>query len=368
MVPLYVTNDGQAFSARYGKKIHSAREIVLTDAIENIRNSVHSVVIGINTTRDLSEKSEGSLYDSELVTWVSDTVGTPFAGVVSDTDAIISLIGSDQDNLTRCYQVIYVIENRIKFLLVDSGKVVSQVHVAEIESELGVKKLLQRISLWYEAQGVTVSPSTNYFIGEHEIDHSSECTALFPDVKIEYLIAAGVSLIKPKNLLESSHPINRTLRLVRALTLLLPVFCIVAMGIFYGLDSKKIETVDRSIADSQYEITLDQEVVVRQDSLFDVAVNQLTIYRRLSKQRRWSDILSDFSAVEHEGIILNRFGSRDIEGTLALAFDGEGKTEQVVTGYVKKLQESDAFSGVTLTKIDRTKRGKYRFRIQCNVK
>lgn len=367
MIPVYITHDGQAYTAKYSPKkgIYGEREFQYNSFVESLRTYSQPVVGAIYSTLSLNDEPGSHIYDEELAAWCAESFGISFSSVVSDIDAVHSLIKSSTE--TTSYQIIYRLEGRIKFILVENNLITSVIHMAQEELEsAGLGKLIERSRAWYSKNGNETKIEEIYTAGEFP-KHSETVVPLWESTNIHSLIAAGIPLAESSRPLQSGTKLNSFIRNLRTTQITFSILVLVLALTFFMRDKRTLQTIQGNIESSPYQIELSENQINTRDSLATLSVEHIKTFRHLSNQRRWSNILEKFSEVPHEGLTLSRFGSRESNGVLNLAFDGEGKSEKAVTGYVQKLKESDTFGGVQLMQIDRKSNGKFRFRIQCNV-
>lgn len=368
MIPVYITHDGQAFTARYSRKrgIYGAREYRSSSLVESLRTYAQPIIGAVYASQPLSEAKTPYLFDEELGSWCIESFGVPFKTLTTDAEAAHSIVKTAVSTPER-YQIIYLLEGRVKFLLIEKESITSVIHMAQEElTTAGIEKMIERSHAWYRESFGGAKPEQLFILGQLT-ETAADAVHLLESDNICSVIAAGTGLIKSPSILLKAPLSHGILRTIRGGLLAISIALMSAAALFYVNDRAQSQKILANIENSPYQLELTAEQIQARDSLSQLSVKHISTFRHLSNQRRWSDILENFSAVSHDGVILGRFGSREANGVLSLAFDGEGASEKAVTGYVQKLKESDSFEAVQLMEIDRNSNGKYRFRIQCNV-
>lgn len=371
MFPVYVTHHGETFTARYSKKsrtITGMKTVHPGDSSLDVKTGYQRVVAAIQSVQDFGEKEISFSCDSDLASWCESELGTSFAGIVSDSEAILALINQAAVSLPTTFQIVYRLEGKLKFILVSEGTIISQIHFAESELIQGIEALTKRSQLWYEREQFSQTPEKQFILGTIELGEvPSTVDQLFSDIESHYLVAAGIPLISGKSLLIEGNSGNRTLRAVRTGLLLISGLALMAALIAGSAVVILYKEIHSSVIESPYSIELTAEEQSQLDSLLKASSLLKNTRLHLDSNLKWSDYLYDFSQVSHDGVMLNRLGSRVNDGVLEFAFDGEATSEEAVTSYISALKESERFFNVRLTQMDRASSRKQRFRVQCSV-
>ncbi len=377
VIPLYITHSGDGVTARYSSKertITKCRDIHLVDFQKSWVNGYRSVVLAVRCEQDFtgSQSDPRFVVEDSLVEWCQESTKVAFSGVVRNSSAVQALMETHLPDLPETVLFIYQCEERIVFQLIHKNKTISLIHIAQIEISQGVEKLLARVTAWYDQNGITNitgSPQQIYFIGKRTGNMSlpTSIKPIFPEIETSYLIAAGIEFVPSDQRVVTQPLLNGRVRMVRYLLVALSIISLLGSAVGYGIIRSKTDSVFESIHTSELNLELPSSALSYQDSLHAVARHHLSLQEQLMNHYRWSDILDEFSIIPHDGVIVNRFGSRNDNGVLAIAFDGEGETERSVTGFVEAIKLSPKFDNVQLTQLSRGRNGKQGFRIQCII-